>query len=105
MAGAAIEFANISADEVYKTVRDKGLTESEAARFVVSGKDRFARAVRWWESMCADAAVLDDVQVPGTGPVVFGSGKGRPRFVDNNGIPIFIDKWGLVQRPFRRRER
>jgi hypothetical protein len=35
--------------------------------------------------------------------VVFGSGEGRPRFVDNNGIPIFIDKWGLVQRPFEGR--
>ena len=23
-----------------------------------------------------------------------------PSFVDNHGIPIFIDKWGLIQRPF-----
>jgi SAM-dependent methyltransferase len=34
------------------------------------------------------------------GSVTFGSGAGRPRFVDNHGIPIFIDKWGLIQRPF-----
>jgi hypothetical protein len=35
-----------------------------------------------------------------SGAVTFGSGEGRPRFVDNHGIPIFIDKWGLIQRPF-----
>jgi SAM-dependent methyltransferase len=35
--------------------------------------------------------------------VSFGSGEGRPRFVDKNGIPVFIDKWGLVQRPFEGR--
>jgi SAM-dependent methyltransferase len=34
------------------------------------------------------------------GTVAFGSGEGRPSFVDNNGIPIFVDKWGLIQRPF-----
>jgi menaquinone-specific isochorismate synthase len=45
----------------------------EAARFVVSGRDRFARAIRWWDSLVANAAVLDDLRLPGTGPVVFGS--------------------------------
>ena len=45
----------------------------EAARFVGSGRDRFARAVRWWRSLHLDAVVSDDLQVPGTGPVVFGS--------------------------------
>lgn len=32
--------------------------------------------------------------------VAFGTGAGRPTFVDPHGIPIFIDKWGLIQRPF-----
>jgi menaquinone-specific isochorismate synthase len=45
----------------------------EAARFVVSGRDRFARAVRWWRSLHLDAVVADDLRLPGTGPVVFGS--------------------------------
>jgi menaquinone-specific isochorismate synthase len=45
----------------------------EAARFVVSGRDRFARAVRWWRSLHLDAVVSDDLGLPGTGPVVFGS--------------------------------
>ncbi len=40
----------------------------------------------------------DDVLFEGT--VVFGSGQGRPSFVDLHGIPIFVDKWGLIQRPF-----
>lgn len=30
----------------------------------------------------------------------FGSGTEPIRFVDNRGIPIMIDKWGLIQRPF-----
>jgi menaquinone-specific isochorismate synthase len=45
----------------------------EAARLVVSGPDRFERAVRWWRALNLGAVVSDDVQVPGTGPVVFGS--------------------------------
>lgn len=32
--------------------------------------------------------------------VTFGSGEGRVELVDRNGVPIMIDKWGLVQRPF-----
>ena len=43
-------------------------------------------------------AAGDDVLYEGT--VVFGSGEGRPSFVDPHGIPIFVDKWGLIQRPF-----
>ena len=39
----------------------------------VGGKDRFAEAERWWRDVVADAIVRDDVQLPGTGPVVFGS--------------------------------
>ena len=39
----------------------------------VGGEDRFAEAERWWRGVVADAIVRDDVQLPGTGPVVFGS--------------------------------
>jgi SAM-dependent methyltransferase len=48
----------------------------------------------------ADVRVVAGDEVLFAGEVVFGSGEGRPRFVDNHGIPIFIDKWGLIQRPF-----
>jgi menaquinone-specific isochorismate synthase len=45
----------------------------EAARLQVSGPDRFARAGSWWREFVSGVAVDDDVQVPGSGPVVFGS--------------------------------
>lgn len=35
--------------------------------------------------------------------VTFGSGEGRVRFIDRHGIPVMIDKWGLMQRPFSAR--
>jgi menaquinone-specific isochorismate synthase len=45
----------------------------EAARLVVRGGDRFERAVHWWRSFIAHAAVDDEVRLPGSGAVVFGS--------------------------------
>jgi menaquinone-specific isochorismate synthase len=45
----------------------------EAARLLLSGTDRFIRAVRWWRSFVAQAAVEDAVRLPGSGAVVFGS--------------------------------
>lgn len=38
------------------------------------------------------------------GDVAFGDGEGRVRFVDKDGIPVMIDKWGLLQRPFSGRD-
>jgi hypothetical protein len=48
----------------------------------------------------ADVRVAAGDAVLYEGTVVFGSGEGRPSFVDPHGIPIFVDKWGLIQRPF-----
>ncbi|GAA0630808.1 chorismate-binding protein [Sporichthya brevicatena] len=45
----------------------------EATRLVVSGPDRFTKAVEWWRTLHLDAVVSDAVQLPGTGPVAFGS--------------------------------
>ena len=45
----------------------------EAARLVLSGPDRFEQAVDWWRTLHLGAAVSDEVRLPGTGPVVFGS--------------------------------
>lgn len=36
--------------------------------------------------------------------VSFGTGSGRVRFVDKHDIPVMIDKWGLLQRPFSARD-
>jgi menaquinone-specific isochorismate synthase len=38
-----------------------------------SGAGRFAEAQAWWRSVADHAVVRDDIQLPGTGPVAFGS--------------------------------
>ncbi|WP_051426439.1 isochorismate synthase [Jiangella gansuensis] len=45
----------------------------EAARFDTVGANRFGAADRWWRRMVATAVVRDEVRLPGTGPVAFGS--------------------------------
>ena len=40
-----------------------------------------------------------------SGDVVLGSGEGRITFLDKQGLPVMIDKWGLLQRPFSGRGR
>ncbi len=44
-----------------------------AARCELSGPDRFADAERWWAATAAAAAVEDEVGLPGSGLVAFGS--------------------------------
>ena len=45
----------------------------EVARVRVSGADRFAEAERAWHDLVARTVVRDDVGLPGSGPVAFGS--------------------------------
>ncbi|GIG36047.1 isochorismate synthase [Cellulomonas pakistanensis] len=45
----------------------------EAARVEVGGASRFADAERWWQGVVGHAVVRDEVGLPGTGPVAFGS--------------------------------
>ncbi|MGV8976871.1 MAG: isochorismate synthase [Cellulomonas sp.] len=45
----------------------------EALRITVTGPDRFADAERAWHEVLAHAVVRDEVGLPGTGPVAFGS--------------------------------
>lgn len=45
----------------------------EAARVPVSGPDRFAAADRAWRELLTHAVVRDEVGLPGTGPVAFGT--------------------------------
>ncbi|RMI04764.1 isochorismate synthase [Cellulomonas triticagri] len=45
----------------------------EAARVEVAGATRFADAERAWQRMVAHSVVRDEVRLPGTGPVAFGS--------------------------------
>lgn len=43
------------------------------AQFTTSGADRFTDAATWWRELSAHAVVRDDVDVPGSGLVAFGS--------------------------------
>lgn len=45
----------------------------EAVRIEVGGPDRFADAEAAWQQVLAHAIVRDEVRLPGTGPVAFGS--------------------------------
>lgn len=54
--------------------RGEGLAGwGEAARFDTSGPSRFAEAERWWNALARTAVVRDEVRLPGSGPVAFGS--------------------------------
>lgn len=54
--------------------RGEGLVAwGEVARIETSGPDRFSAAAAWWQELAAGAVVRDEVQLPGTGPVAFGS--------------------------------
>src|SRR5436309_643561 len=62
-------------DEAHVWVRRaEGLVGwGEVARIHADGPERFARAEAAWHDLAGHAAVRDDVQLPGTGPVAFGS--------------------------------
>ncbi|MFJ3956003.1 isochorismate synthase MenF [Arthrobacter sp. NPDC090010] len=45
----------------------------EAARFEATGPDRFMLGEQWWRSLILEATSIDPLQLPGTGPVAFGS--------------------------------
>jgi isochorismate synthase len=45
----------------------------ETARFTVTGPDRFTRAQEWWRHELAGAQVIDELDVPGSGLIAFGS--------------------------------
>jgi hypothetical protein len=64
------------------------------------------RTVTWPKRMrrlldgTADVRIISGEDVLFEGTVAFGNGAGRVSFVDSHGVPIFVDKWGLIQRPF-----
>jgi len=57
-----------------------------AARSITSGGTRFADAQSWWADLCAHAVVRDDVRLPGTGLVTFGSFA----FADDPGDSVLV---------------
>lgn len=63
-----------AADPVAWVHRGEGMVGwGVAARFEARGPHRFARADRWWQEFVSEAIVRDDVSLPGSGPVAFGS--------------------------------
>ena len=57
-----------------------------AATFEPRGPDRFADSDRWWSDLVGDAVVRDEVGLPGSGPVAFGSFA----FADEPGSSILV---------------
>src|SRR5690242_15537083 len=51
----------------------------ETLRIETQGPDRFRAAERFWRDLVGHAAVRDEVGLPGTGPVAFGSFAFSPR--------------------------
>ncbi len=62
-----------------------------------------ARMGKWLDGTAYVRVVEKDREIF-AGEVVFGRGQGRVEFVDRDGIPVMIDKWGLLQRPFSGRD-
>ncbi len=62
------------------------------------------KRMKRWLNGASDVRVVEGDDELFSGPVSFGNGNGRVRFVDKAGIPVMIDKWGLLQRPFSGRD-
>ena len=67
--------AGLAPDEILSWVRrGEGLVGwGRAETFTARGPQRFAEAQAWWSNAARHAVVRDEVGLPGTGPVVFGS--------------------------------
>ncbi len=58
------------------------------ARCLTSGTNRFADAEAWWKQVCAEADVHNDVQLPGTGLITFGSFSFSPDSHDQSRLVV-----------------
>ncbi len=68
--------------------RGEGLVGwGRADSYSTSGPERFSDAQRWWSHTAAHAVVRDEVHLPGTGPVVFGT---VPFADDSTQVATFI---------------
>ena len=57
---------------------------------------------RFLDGTARVALVAGDLSLD-AGEVRFGDGEGRVEFVDEHGLGVVIDKWGIIQRPFHLR--
>lgn len=70
--------------------------------FDVEGRDqvRWPVAMRRWLDGTARVRIRAGEHVRFDAETSFGTSPARIAFVDDHGIPVHIDKWGFVQRPF-----
>lgn len=61
---------------------------------------RWPTAMKFWLNGSATVTLREGDKVLYEDEVTLGEGKGRISFIDDKGIPVMIDKWGLLQRPF-----
>lgn len=61
---------------------------------------RWPVAMKFWLNGSATVTLREGDKVLYEDDVTLGEGEGRISFVDDKGIPVMIDKWGLLQRPF-----
>lgn len=61
---------------------------------------RWPTAMKFWLNGSATVTLREGDKVLFEDDVTLGSGEGRIAFIDDKGIPVMIDKWGLLQRPF-----
>ncbi len=69
-----------------------------AAVVEVNGDERFSRTQRWWVDWCRQADIDDPLQMPGTGPVAFGSFTFDPDPVSGRTSRIVIPRAVLGRR-------
>lgn len=62
-------------NDVHTWIRRGGglVAYGETARFTGTGEDRFTQAQEWWRRELAGSEVLDELVVPGSGLIAFGS--------------------------------
>jgi menaquinone-specific isochorismate synthase len=72
--GPLVDLLPGAGDDVSWVRRDEGLVGwGRSAALDIHGPDRFERAQAWWRDLTASAVIRDEVDLPGTGPVAFGS--------------------------------
>lgn len=69
-----------------------------AAVVEVNGDERFSRTQRWWVDWCRQADIDDPLQLPGTGPVAFGSFTFDPNPISGRTSRIVIPRAVLGRR-------
>lgn len=61
---------------------------------------RWPRAMLQWLDGSTEVRITKGDKEVHRAEVSFGAGSGRVSMIDAQGIPVMVDKWGLVQRPF-----